>query len=168
METLTTGCAIREEAAELAVWSCSDPRPGLGASLLPAARLLRLLVRLLQVPARLVQRALGVVVGLNGLPVFGGGPFPLTGNVENLPQLNVAPDFGPARFPVSVKRITIGVGRRLVVVLQEKYFSHSIVRQGTVFIEFQLLVEFRRRPRHVSLLHQALTALNAGPQLNVG
>src|SRR5216684_783208 len=118
------------------------------------ARTLRLLVRFLQIPARLIQRSLGVVVGLDSLPVFVGGPLPLAGDIENLAQLNVTPDFGPARLPVAIERIAVGVGRSLIVVLQEKYFRYAIVRQGAVLVDIEGLVEFRKRTRHVSLLHQ--------------
>ena len=61
-----------------------------------------------------------VVVGLQGLAVLVHGAFALSGDVENLPELDVAPDFGPARVAVSVQAFAVGVGGGLIVALQEE------------------------------------------------
>src|ERR1700732_3060705 len=67
------------------------------------------LVRLLHISAGFLERALGIVVGLDGLPVFIDGAFALPGCVENLAQLQVAPNFGPARLTIAIQRFAVGV-----------------------------------------------------------
>src|SRR5271155_2708492 len=73
------------------------------------------LVGFLQILAGFFQRAEGVVVGLQGLAIFVHGALALAGNVENLAQLQVAPDFGPARVAVAVERLAVGVGGGLKI-----------------------------------------------------
>ena len=71
---------------------------------------LLLLECFLQILPRFVQSALGVVVGLQRLAVFVGGALALSGDVENLAQLDMAPDFGPARLAIAVQAVAVGVG----------------------------------------------------------
>src|SRR6266436_2094722 len=99
-----------------------------GSEKLPVALLL--LKGFLQIPPGFIQGALGVVVGLQGLTIFIGGAFALTGDVKDLPQLDVAPDFGPARLAISVQTLAIGICRSLVVALQEEHLGDAVVRQG--------------------------------------
>src|SRR6185437_546514 len=61
------------------------------------------LVRLLQVFARFVQSALRIVSRLNGLAVFVHRARALAGNVKNLAQHDVAPDFRPSRLGITVQ-----------------------------------------------------------------
>src|SRR6266567_6002198 len=126
MEISTRRLAVKNRMGSLSDASSLQP---------VRARTLRLLVGFLQVPARLIQRSLGVVVSLDGLAVLVGGALALAGDIENLAQLNMAPDFGPARIPIAVQAITVGVGGSLIVVLYEKHFCYTIMRQGTVLVE---------------------------------
>ena len=50
-----------------------------------AVAFLLLFVRLLQIFPRLFQRALRIVVGLQGLPILVGGALPLPGKIKNFP-----------------------------------------------------------------------------------
>src|SRR5260370_41055621 len=81
---------------------------------------LRPLEGLLQILTRFFQCAEGVVVGLHGLPVFAEGALALAGDIAPLAELAMAPDFGPARIPVTVDRRAIGVGGGLIVSLQKE------------------------------------------------
>src|SRR5208282_4855085 len=112
------------------------------------------LVRLLHVAAGFLERALGIVVGLDGLAVFIDGAFALAGHVENLAQLQVAPNLGPARFAVAIQRFAVGVCRRLIILLHEKYFGNAVVRQRTVLADFERLVELAQSSRQIALLDQ--------------
>src|SRR6476469_8905570 len=99
----------------------------------------------LQILAGFIQGALGVVVGLYGLAVFVGGALALSGNVEDLAQLDVAPDLGPARLAIAVQAIAVGVGRRLVVALEKEHLGDAIVGQGTILVEVERFVELEQR-----------------------
>src|SRR5579871_2923887 len=72
-------------------------------------------VGLLQPLPRLVQRALSVVVGLDGEPVLVDGAVALAGDIEDLAQADVAPDLGPARIAIAAQGIAIAVYSGLVV-----------------------------------------------------
>ena len=98
---------------------------------------------LLQIFPRFFQRSLGVVVGLQGLAVLVHRAFPLSGDVKDLAQLNVAPNLGPARLAVAVERVAIGIGRGLIVFLLEEDLRNPVVRQRTVLADLQRLVELR-------------------------
>ena len=76
----------------------------------------------------------------------------------------MAPDFGPARLTISIEAVTVGVRRGLIVVLQEKYLSNPVVRQGAVLVDLQGLVKLSKCARHVALLHQRLSALDPSSQ----
>ena len=67
------------------------------------------LVSFLKITPRLIESALCVVVGLNRLAVLVGGALALSGNVEDLSQLNVAPDFSPARLAIAIQRVAVGI-----------------------------------------------------------
>src|SRR6266700_2822412 len=131
----------------------------------PAA--LWLFVCLLQISTRLVERSLSIVVGLNSLPVFVRSALALASDVKDLAQLNMTPNFRPSGFAVSVQAIAITIRGSLVVVLQEKYFGNTIVRQGAVLVDLECLVELCQRTRQITLLHQRLSALNSSSQLDV-
>jgi len=45
------------------------------------------------------------------------GPVSLAGDVEDLAQLDMAPDLGPVRLAVAAERIPVGVHAGLVVAL---------------------------------------------------
>src|SRR5436309_2676078 len=105
--------------------------PAFCIALLHSVRIpsLRLFVRLLQIASCLIQRALSVVIGLQRLPIFIGRALPLSGNVENLSQLDMAPNFGPAWIAIPVQAIAVRIRRGLIVMLQEKDFRDAVVRQ---------------------------------------
>src|ERR1700677_2309312 len=66
-------------------------------------------VGLLEPLAGFVDGALGVVVGLDSLAVLGYGAVALAGDVKDLAQCDVAPDFGPAGFAVPAQGVAVGV-----------------------------------------------------------
>src|SRR5690349_11221787 len=78
------------------------------------------LIRRAEILAGFVHRALGIVIGLDGLAVFVHCAVALAGIVKDLAQLNVAPYLSPARLAVSVDGLAVFVGGRLVVALQVK------------------------------------------------
>src|SRR5207245_944615 len=86
-----------------------------------------------QMLAGFVERALGIVVCLGSLAVFVDRSLALPGDIENLAELNVAPDFCPARIAVAVERVTISICGGLVVFLQEEDFGDAVMRERTVF-----------------------------------
>ena len=77
---------------------------------------------------------MSVVVRLECLTVFIRGAFSLIGDIEDLAQLNVAPDLGPFWFSVAAQRFTIGVRSRLVILLEKEDLGNAIVRKGAVVI----------------------------------
>ena len=97
--------------------------------LLSVLLLLLLLVSFLQVPAGFIHRALSVVVGLYGLPIFVGGAFALARDVKNLAELDVTPDLSPPRIAISVQSFPISIRGLLIVALLKEDFSNSIVRE---------------------------------------
>ena len=109
--------------------------------------LFRPLERLLHVLPRFFQRAKCVVVRLQGLAVFVDGTFPLSGDVEDLPQLDPAPHFRPARLAISIDRFAIRICRRLIVSLQEKDFltSRGLMRVNACAVVAQV-VNLRTSP----------------------
>src|SRR5580658_6816482 len=137
-----------------------------------AALLLRFffgaLVGFLQVLAAFFESAEGVVVGLDGLAVFVDGALALAGDVKNFAQLDVAPDFGPARLAVAVERGAVRIGGGLVVALEKEDFGHAVVRQRTVLVEIESFVELGERGGEVSLLLQSLPAQDGSVELDVG
>ena len=104
-----------------------------------------LLVGLLQIATGFVERAPGVVIGLNGLTIFARRTFTLSGKIENLSQLDVTPDLCPARLAIPVQAVAIRVRRSLVIVLQEKHLGDAIVGQRTVVIGVKRLLIFLQR-----------------------
>ena len=65
-----------------------------------------------------------------------------------------APYFGPARLSVAVDGRAVGVGRGLVVSLQEENLRDAVVGQGTVLVEVECFVEFGECGGEVALLLQ--------------
>src|SRR5689334_13043268 len=104
---------------------------------LAVAGLLLLYESFLQIPSGFIQRALGVVVGLQGLTILVGSALALSGDVKDFAQLDVAPDLSPARFAIAVQALAIRIGRGLVVTLQEEHFGDAIVRQRTVLVDVE-------------------------------
>ena len=88
------------------------------------------------------------------MAVFVDGALALAGDIEDFSQLNMAPDFSPARLPVAVDGRSVGVRRGLVVSLQEKDLRDAIVGKGTVLVQVEGLVEFGERSGQVALLLQ--------------
>src|SRR6202162_3891412 len=80
----------------------------------------------------------------------------------------MAPYFGPARLSVAVDGSAVGVGRRLVISLQEENFCDAVVSQRTVLVEIEGLVEFGERAGEIALLLQRHPAKNRRTQLHVG
>src|SRR5260370_37872410 len=113
---------------------------------------------LLQILTGFFQCAEGVVVGLDGLPVFIDGALALAGDIEDLAELDVAPDFRPARVAVAVDRRAIGVGGGLIVSLQKENFCDAVVGEGAVLVDVERLVELSQRAGEVALLLHSLTA----------
>ena len=68
---------------------------------------------------RFFLRALRVVLGADRQVVLVHRALALAGDVEDLAQIDVRPDFGPLRLQVAVQRFAEFVRRRLIVVLQE-------------------------------------------------
>src|SRR6266850_4898698 len=94
------------------------------------------LIRRFEILAGLFESALGIVVGLNGLAVFIDRALALAGHIEDLAQLHVAPDFGPAGLAVAVDGVAIGIGGGLEVALQEEDFRDAVVGQPAVLVGF--------------------------------
>jgi hypothetical protein len=86
----------------------------------------------LQQFAGLNDRSVSVIAGLNCQLVFPDSPFALAGNVEDLPDLDVTPDFGPCRIPVSTQCIPEGVHTGLVFALLAKQITPAISYQRDV------------------------------------
>ena len=84
---------------------------------------------LLQIFARFFQSTERIVVGLDGLPVFVDGAFALARDVEDLSQLDMAPDFRPARIAIPVDGGAVRICRRLVVSLQVKNLCNAVMGQ---------------------------------------
>jgi len=77
-------------------------------------------VRLLKVESCLIDRALRIIVGLDGQAVLSHGAIPLTGQIKDFPKLDVAPNLGPAWLVIAPKGIAIAVDGRLVVALRSR------------------------------------------------
>ena len=96
-------------------------RPGTGA--LSVLRLALALVGLLEVAGGFFLRALGVVLGADGLGVLVDGALALAGDVEDLAQVEVGPDLGPLGLEIAVEGLAELVGRRLEIVLEEIHLA---------------------------------------------
>ena len=148
---------LLQPRAGVLAWNsvAGDPRPGtrlvvawLGSRFRPLLQL----KTLLQILAGFVHRALGVVVGLQGLAIFIGGAFALAGHIKYLAQLDVAPNFCPAGVAVTIQAFAISVSLGLIVFLLEKYFSDAIVRERTILVVLERFVEFEQGTGQISLL----------------
>jgi hypothetical protein len=67
-----------------------------------------------------VESTRGVVGGSKSLLVFVYRTLTLSGNGENLSQIDVRPDFGPLRFHIAIQHFAEAVCGGLVVVLEEE------------------------------------------------
>src|ERR1700733_5204754 len=132
-----------------------------------AVSFLRPLVSFLQIFSGFLEGAEGIVVGLQSLTIFVDGPFALAGDVENLAELDVAPDFSPARLAIPIQTFAVSIGRRLIIPLQEKDFGNSVVGQRAIFVEIERFVELQQRASQVALLLHGLSTQNGGAQLHV-
>src|ERR1700722_1130263 len=139
-----------------------------GVSVLLLRLFLGTLVGFLQIFAAFFEGAEGVVVGLDGLAVFVDRPLAPAGDIENLAQLDVAPDLGPARLAIAVQRGAVGIGRGLVVALGKENLGDAVVGQRTVFVEIESFIELGKRGGEVSLLLQSLSAENRSVELHIG
>ena len=81
----------------------------------------------MQITPRLIERTLGVVVGLQRLPILVGGAFTLTGGVEYLAETDVTPHLCPSRLAIAIQAITVSIRRSLIVVLQEEHFGYAVM-----------------------------------------
>src|SRR5947207_837104 len=99
-----------------------------GSSLHPmrAARLRRF-IGLLQITPCLIERTLGVVVGLQRLPILVGGAFTLPSGVEYFSQTDMTPHFCPSWLAIAIQAITVSICRSLIVVLQEEHFGYAVM-----------------------------------------
>src|SRR5450432_454363 len=130
--------------------------------------LLFALVRLFQIATCFIQRALRVVAGLDGLAIFVDRTGTLSGDIKDLAELDMAPDFGPARVLVAVERFTVFVSRGLVILLKVEHFGNAVVRQRAVVIHFQRLVEFGERFRQAAFRGQLLAPADGLTDFQVG
>src|SRR5258705_11000742 len=89
------------------------------------------LVGRLKVLAGFLLRPLRVVFGANRQIVFADGALALPGYIEDLAQVDVAPDFAPFRVQIAGQALAEGVRRLLVVILQEVDLRDAVVSQRT-------------------------------------
>ena len=85
---------------------------------------------------------MGVVIRLESLAVLVGGALSLVGNVENLPELDMAPDLGPLWLTIAVESFTIGVRGGLIVLLQEENLGDAVMSQRAVVVGIKSLLVF--------------------------
>src|ERR1700744_277853 len=99
------------------------------------------LVGLLHERAGFVDGALRVVVGLDGEAVFVDGALALAGDVEDLAEVDVAPDLDPLGIAVAAEGVAEAVGGGLVVLLHHEDFGEAVVgeRAATILIESLLI-----------------------------
>src|SRR2546428_8549673 len=152
----------RDQNLEARNWKLETGNWKLETRLLSA---LLLLEGFLQIFPSFILRTLRIVVGLQSLAVLVGRALPLSGDVEDLAQLDVTPDFGPARITVAIQGFAVSVGRGLIVVLQKEHLGHAIVGERTVLVDLQRLVELAQCSGQVALLHQRLSSQDGGTQL---
>src|SRR5947207_15669396 len=90
-----------------------------------------------QIFAGFVLRAGGVVWYFQRPAILVDRAIALAGDVEELAQLHVAPDFGPLGLAVAALCGAILIGRGLVVVLLEENFGNAIMRQRAQLVAVQ-------------------------------
>jgi hypothetical protein len=95
--------------------------------------------------ASLINGSVSVITGLNCQLVLRNRPFSLASYVEDFPDLDVTPNFGPNGISVSARRVSEGVDTGLIFALLEKQLSHAITGQRAVRGRFQLILVFRDR-----------------------
>src|SRR5215469_7329969 len=127
----------------------------------------RALERFRQIFPRFFQRAESIVVSLQSLAVLSNSAFALAGDVEDLSKLDSAPHFCPAGITIAVERSAISIGGGLIIALEIEDLGDAIVRQRTVLVEIQSLVEFSQRARQISLLLHRLATKDGRPQLHI-
>ena len=113
---------------------------------------IRELVRLLQVLTCRIQRALGVVVGLQRLAILVDRAFALAGEIEDLAELDVAPDLSPFRIAIAIQGVAVGVCRSLVIALQVEDFRDTVMRERTVAVDVERLLELAQGLSQIALL----------------
>ncbi len=139
-------------------------RPGLG----PALLVFRALVGFGEIEPRFVEGALGVVVGLDGETVFIDGAVALAGEVKDLANLNVAPDFSPRWLVVAAEGIAVGVDAGLVVALGEEDFADAVVGEGALRVGLEGFLVLREGAYEVALGDELLALEDGDADLEVG
>src|SRR5262249_12091505 len=101
-----------------------------------------------------------------GFAVFVDGAFALAKQIENLAEIDVAPDFGPLlrRLRNGLKRFAEGVGCRLVVLLVEESFTHTEVRERTIRLDDQSAAVLYGGIVVAAALGKVLTACDGSPR----
>src|ERR1035441_4556912 len=122
----------RNSLAKLQLAPCLRGRAGLV--------LRRPLVGCLHTRARFVHSTLGVVVGLHRQPILVHRAVALAGDVEDVAQMDVAPDLGPARVAIAAQRVAEAVCRGLVIALCEENFADAIRCQRAGLVGVQRLL----------------------------
>jgi len=126
------------------------------------------LVGFLHESAGLVDGSLGVVVGLDGEAVFIDGAVALAGDVEDVAELDVAPDLDPLGIAVSTQGIAEGVGRGLVVALHEEDLADAVGRQRAVAVGVESLLVLDETGGEVALSDLLLAAKDGDADGEVG
>src|ERR1700734_229860 len=107
---------------------------------------------------RFIDRALGVVVGLNAEPVLIYRALALLGAVEDAAQFNVRPDLRPARVAVAAQRVAEAVRGGLVVVLREEDLAYPVGRERRILVRVQSLLVLDQRAGKIALRDHLLAA----------
>src|SRR4051794_7535562 len=90
------------------------------------------LVGHLQVFPCLFLGTLSIILGADCQVVLTYSALPLATDIEDLAEIDVAPDLSPLRIQVAGQRFAERVRRLLVIVLQEVHLGDSVVRQRAV------------------------------------
>src|SRR5581483_9957346 len=118
------------------------------------------LVRFLHESAGLVDSALCVVVGLDGEAVLVDGALALTGDVEDLAEIDVAPDLDPFGVAVAAESVTEAVGGGLMVFLHEEDLGEAVIRERAAAVLIESLLVFADGAEEVALGNVLLAAQN--------
>jgi hypothetical protein len=100
----------------------------------------RALIGFVQKLLCLVDGAPDVISGFHRELVLLYGSFALACEIEDLAQLQIPPDFGPARLPIAMQRIPAGVRAGLEIMLGKKNFGDAVVDQGALWVSLKLFL----------------------------
>src|ERR1700733_10935304 len=92
-----------------------------------------------------VLGALGIVARPLRLLVLVDGAVALTGDVENVTELDMRPHLGPLGLEIPIERLAIFIGCRLVVVLEEVHFGDAEMRQRIVALRLERFLVLPQR-----------------------